>query len=54
VLGVPLAAGSGRITPELRCGVGQLVGDRSKRPSAAVAAIDEVELSWMEDRRSDT
>jgi hypothetical protein len=54
VLSVPLASGPRRIAPELRTCVRQAIRDRRERPAAAVAAVDELELSGMDDRVSDT
>jgi hypothetical protein len=54
VLGVPLAPGPRRVAPELRTCVRKAIRDRRERPAAAVSALDELELSGMDDRVSDT
>jgi hypothetical protein len=53
-LGVALAPGPGRIAPELCTCVRKAIRDRRERPANAVAAVDELELSGMEDRVSDS
>jgi hypothetical protein len=54
VLSVPLAPGPRRIAPELRTCVREAIRDRRERPAAAVSALDELELSGLDDRVSDT
>jgi len=54
VLGVALPASAGRIPPEAGSRIRQGVRDRGKRTSAAVSAVDELELSGVKDRVGDT
>jgi len=54
VLGVALPASAGRIPPEAGSRIRQGVRDRGKRTSAAVSAVDELELSGVKDRVRDT
>jgi hypothetical protein len=54
MLRMTLASRAGRVAPEAGPRVGQPVRDRRERPAAAVAAVDELEFSGMEDCVSDT
>jgi hypothetical protein len=54
VLGVPLAAGPGRVAPELGGGLGQRVVDADQSAAAAVAPVDEAQVARVKDGVSDT